>query len=202
MIIFFYLLVLAVLGVYSYSQIDLNLTLLQTPWFLSFQHLMIQLGYFNRLLSTAIFAGLLLLLFLFYLLLLRQKPNLFILVAGVVVLTLFAYPAFSHDFFNYLFDARIVTHYGQNPYFFKALDFPTDTWTRFMQWTHRTYPYGPIWLALTVPLSYLGFGKFILTVFNFKIMFAAAYVGSVVLIKKLSGVKNALFFAANPLVHY
>ena len=61
----FLLLLLFGLGVYSYSQIDLNLTLLQTSWFLGFKNQMIQLGYFNRPLSTGIFILITLLLFIF-----------------------------------------------------------------------------------------------------------------------------------------
>lgn len=203
-----YLFALLVLGVYSYSQIDLNLTLLQTPWFLSFQHLMIQLGYYNRFFSAAIFTVITAVLFILYILFLRKSVyNVRILICGIVIITLFSYPAFSHDFFNYIFDARIITHYGQNPYLFKALDFPTDTWIRFMHWTHRTYPYGPFWLILTVPFSYFGLGKFILTLLNFKLLFAASYLGSVFLIKKILEKINpkfvsagVIFFAVNPLV--
>ncbi len=197
-----YLLVLLALSVYSYSQIDLNLTLFQNSGFLAFQKVMIQLGYFNRPASTVIFVVLLLTLFMFYLLLLRQKkaPNLWVLVGGIVTISLFSYPAFSHDFFNYLFDARIVTFYHQNPYLFKPQDFPADLWLRFMHWVHRTYPYGPVWLAITLLPSFLGFGKFVVTVFNFKLLFAAFYLGSTLLVKRIAGSKYALFFAANPLV--
>lgn len=198
MIILYFAFLLA-LSLYSYSQIDLNLTLLQTPWFLSFQQTMIQLGYFQRPLSTAIYTLLLFLLFVLYILLLRRKPNLNILVVGIVALTIFSYPAFSHDFFNYLFDARIVTHYSQNPYFLRALDFPADPWIRFMHWTHRTYPYGPVWLLITLIPSFFGFGKFILTVLNFKLLFIGAYLVCCYAIKKINP-KNLVFFALNPLV--
>lgn len=195
-----YLLTLFALGVYSYSQIDLNLTLLQNPIFLSFQQAMIQLGYFNRPISTAILSVLIVLLFLFYIKILKNPPKSYgLLIVGVILISLLSYPAFSHDFFNYLFDAKILTHYGQNPYLLKALDFPLDTWTRFMHWTHRTYPYGPIWLILTLPFSYLGFGKFILTVLNFKFLFVAIYLANLWLIKKISST-SVLFFALNPLV--
>lgn len=65
--------------------------------------------------------------------------------------------------------------YQQNPYEHKALDYPHDEWIRFMQWTHRNYPYGPSWLLLTVIPSFLGFGKLLPTYFLFKAMFAGAY---------------------------
>jgi Gpi18-like mannosyltransferase len=123
------------------------------------------------------------------------------------VLALFSYSAFSHDLYNYIFDARIVTKYGQNPYLFKALDFPNDTWVRFMNWTHRTYPYGPLWLILTILPSSLGFEKFIVTQFLFKIFFAFFYLGSVYLIfrinqqiKSENPLWSVVYFALNPLV--
>jgi hypothetical protein len=86
-----------------------------------------------------------------------------------------------------MFDARIVTKYFQNPYIHKALDFPVDPWIRFMRWTHRTYPYGPIWLLVTLPVSFLGFGKFVLTLMNFKLMFLLFYLGNIFLIGKILG---------------
>ncbi len=191
--------------VYSYSQIDLNLTLLQNSWFLAFQHDMIQLGYFQRPLSTAIFVFLLILSFLFYLLFIRRagrlnKKSVLILLGALAILGLISYPAFSHDFFNYIFDARILVYHHANPYASTALMFPGDTWIRFMQWTHRTYPYGPLFLPLSALFYLPGLGKFILTFFWFKGLMVAAYLGSAYLIARLSGTKGLLLFALNPLV--
>src|SRR3989344_1275774 len=198
-----YFFALFFLSIYSYSQIDLNLTLLQTPWFLNFKDTMVSLGYFNRQLSTLIFTLLLILLFAGYWKLKDSFPpkgkNWKLMIGGLVVLSLISYPFLSHDFFNYMFDARIVTSYHLNPYFFKALDFPSDTWIRFMQWTHRTYPYGPVWLAITVVPSALGFGKFILTMLNLKLLFIGAYPLSCYVIYKLKP-NNVALFALNPLV--
>lgn len=197
--IFAYLFTLLFLALYSYSQIDLNLTIFQNPLFLSFQKAMIQLGYFQRPISAAIFLMLVAVLFVLYLTILRQKQrNLKLLISGIVIISLISYPFLSHDFFNYLFDARILVHYHQNPYFFKALDFPNDLWLRFMHWTHRTYPYGPVWLALTAIPSFLGSNKFVLTAVNFKILFILFYLGNIFLLRKLKA--NVLFFATSPYV--
>lgn len=202
--IFAFFLAFLAFGVYSYSQIDLNLTLFKASWFLNFQQTMINLGYFNRPLSTLIYSIILCLLFIIYLLILKNglsKRRVFLLIGGIVVISLLSYPAFSHDIFNYLFDAKIVTSYHANPYLYKALDFPGDPWLRFMHWTHRTYPYGPVWLLLTAPLAVLGMGKFVLTLLLFKLLFIFAYLGNIVLIKKLTGkIWPVLFYAVNPLV--
>lgn len=106
-----------------------------------------------------------------------------------------------------MFDARIVTTYHLSPYNFRALDFPHDLWIRFMHWTHRYYPYGPTWIMLTLPFSLLGFGKFTLTLLNFKILFVISYLGNTFLIKRISAkiypgqqLFNTVFFAFNPLI--
>lgn len=123
-----------------------------------------------------------------------------------VILT-FSYNAFSYDIFNYIFDAKIITHYQQNPYLHKALDFPQDPMLNFMQWTHRTYPYGPGWLFLTVPLAFIGSNIFIITFFLFKFLITGFYLGTAYLIQKIikeirpeDGVAGLVFFALNPLV--
>jgi len=209
-----YSLLLLFLIIYSYSQIDLNLTLSSNQLYQSIQQQLIYLGYFNRPLSTVVFTILLFLLFTFYFFILylvnKKKVTLqkiLLLVVLTCVILFFSYPAFSHDIFNYMFDARIVTKYYQNPYFHSALDFPNDLWTRFMHWTHRTYPYGPIWLILTLPFSFLGFGKFVPTLFLFKVMFALFHLGNIFLIYKIlqkispkNIILGVVFYAFNPLV--
>lgn len=212
--IFFYLLSLFLLTVYSFSQVDLNLTLSQNRIYLDFQKIFTALGYFQRPLSTYIYSALVAILFVSFGLILYSIQlfnisikNVIYVIAASILLVFIAYPAFSHDFFNYMFDARIVSKYNLNPYFYKALDFPQDPWIRFMHWTHRTFPYGPVWLLVTLPFSYLGFGKFLPTMYLFKAMFALFHVGNIYLINKLLDyfqVKNKhfnlLFYALNPLI--
>ncbi len=115
------------------------------------------------------------------------------------VILFFSYPFLSHDFFNYMFDAKILTVYNKNPYLYRALDFPSDPWLLFMHWTHRTYPYGPVFLPLTLIPSFLSFGKLILNLVFFKAMFIAFYFSAVFALNKLNR-SWALFFATHPLV--
>ena len=119
----------------------------------------------------------------------------------------FSYVAFSYDLFNYIFDAKIITFYHENPYLKRALDFPGDPMLSFMHWTHRYYPYGPFWLVLTVPLSFAGLQIFLVTYFLFKFLATVFYFGSVYLIYKInkkinkgSEIFNTVLFAFNPLV--
>ena len=127
----------------------------------------------------------------------RFDPIKLAILIGAILL--FSYPLLSHDFFNYMFDARIATYYHQNPYLFKALDFPSDPWLRFLQWTHRTYPYGPVFLLVTLIPSFFSLGKFILAFLFFKATFIIFYILAVFYLNKLKR-KYAIIFATNPLI--
>ena len=197
-----------------FSQIDLNLTLWGNPVYQSFQNHMIYLGYFNRPLSFWIFISLVVCFFACYIFFLKlalgkkiSEGKVLFLILFSSGLLFFSYPAFSSDIFNYMFDARIVTKYHLNPYEYKPLDFSSDLWLRFMRWTHRTYPYGPLWLILTVPLSLLGMEKFVLTLLLFKFSFFLLHLSNTFLIYKIvKGMKkdlaffSSLFYALNPLI--
>lgn len=214
--LFFWIFGAILLFFYTFTQVDLSLTLTSLPFaakiLLGFQYI----GFFNRPLSSLIYI-LLLLLFasLYFFTLLRVKRDqiskkalLGIILSTSIILT-FSYNAFSYDIFNYIFDAKIVTHYNENPYLHKALDYTGDPMLSFMRWTHRVYPYGPVWLALTIPVSYLGFGFFIPTFFLFKILSLSFYLIGVLFLYRLAKLvsrEKALFitslFALNPLVIY
>ncbi|MDP2649548.1 MAG: hypothetical protein Q8P10_01765 [bacterium] len=199
---------------YSFTQIDLGLTLSRASIWQTAEKFLKDIGYFQRPFSSILFIGIILSLFFFYLMILRsvnekkisKRTIWFLIIATTIILT-FSYNAFSYDLFNYMFDAKIVTYYNQNPYLHKALDFPGDPMLSFMHWTHRLFPYGPTWLGLTVPLSFVGMQFFLPTFFLFKIMIATTFLGTVFFIGKILqriSVKNELlgvvFFALNPLV--
>ena len=215
-----------VLLLYSFTQADLNLPISDTPLIslletiinytgffgsnFTFQHI----GYFERPLSTNLYISTMIGSFCLYglFLYLCLKNTLtarsFAVSVGVIAtILLWSYPAFSYDIFNYMFDARIVTKFQENPYLHKALDYPQDPWLNIMRWTHRTYPYGPIWLIVTVPLSYIGFQDFGLTLYLFKLLMVGSYIGSTYFIYKIlakldkkHALFGAVFFAFNPLV--
>ena len=213
-LLLFYGIAIVSLFLYSFTQVDLSLTLSRFSIFQEIQKNFQYVGFFQRPLSTVIFSLILSSLFLFYFLFLYlSKKNLIsikkILLAVIFagVLLSFSYNAFSYDLFNYIFDAKIVTHYHGNPFIHKALDFPADPMLSFMRWTHRLYPYGPSWLVLTVPLSFLGAGFLLPTFFLFKFLMGASFLGSCYLIYKISEklfpkekLFNLAFFAFNPLV--
>lgn len=198
---------------YSFTQVDLSLTLSQLSIWQVIQRSFQQIGYFNRPLSTFIFLVIVGIMFTLYSITLIQikkkkisRKYLFATTLAISGILFFSYNAFSYDLFNYMFDAKIFTHYFQNPYFHKALDFPQDPMLSFMHWTHRTYPYGPTWLLVTIPMSFIGFGYFLLTFYLFKLLSVFAFIMSSFLIERIAkriGI-DALFavavFALNPLV--
>lgn len=210
----FYLLTIVALFIYSFTQVDLSLTLSRVSSYQLVEKYLQNVGFFQRPLSTVIYVFILMFLMVFYLIflykILKNKisiKSIWKIIIFTTVVLIFSYNAFSYDLFNYIFDAKIVTHYHLIPYFHSALDFPNDPMLSFMRWTHRTFPYGPSWLALTVPLSFIGLNYFLPTFFLFKILMGLSFLGSCYLIYKISEkifpenkLLNLVFFALNPLV--
>src|ERR1035437_8956460 len=209
-----YFLVLLGFFVYSFTQVDLGLTLSKFPIYQAIEKPLQGVGFYQRPLSAVIFIIIVTLLFVFYgaFLYLVKKGNLKL--KGLVIITIlttvilvFSYNAFSYDLFNYIFDAKIVYFYHLNPYLYSAASFNSDSMIHFLRWTHRLYPYGPSWLLLTVPLSFIGMNYFLPTFFLFKLFMAASFLGSCYLIYMISEklfpenkLFNVAFFAFNPLV--
>jgi hypothetical protein len=208
-----YIIVIFLLFLYSYTQVDLSLTLSQISIYQVVEKLFQHIGYFQRPISTYVYVSIVFLLFIFYGIFLHISRKdalptkyLWRMLIAITIILSFSYNAFSYDLFNYIFDAKIVTHYHQNPYLYKALDFPKDPMLSFMHSTHRVFPYGPIWLILTIPLSFVGGNIFLITFYLFKLLSGAAYIGIAYFIKKILlalKVKNSsfgiIFFALNPL---
>jgi hypothetical protein len=209
-----YLLTILALFIYSFTQVDLSLTLSKVSIYQLTEKYLQNIGFFQRPLSTIMYVVILVFLITFYLIFLYQtlkkkinSGSIWKIIIFTTVVLIFSYNAFSYDLFNYIFDAKIVTHYHLVPYFYSALDFPKDPMLSFMRWTHRTFPYGPSWLALTVPLSFIGMNYFLPTFFLFKLLMGASFLGSCYLIYKISEkifpeskLLNLVFFALNPLV--
>lgn len=201
MMLIFYILILVALQIYSFALVDPNLTLINHPLWVSFRDAMVQFGYFQRANSWYTYVVIILLLSVCHYLIVKnfKKYNpikLSLIIGGILI---FSYPFLSHDFFNYIFDAKIFTFYGQNPYTHIPANFAEDEWLRFMHWVDRTYPYGPSFLVLTFIPSFLGLGKFILNFFFFKLFSAVFYFLGVYFLQKIDK-KTAIIFATHPLI--
>lgn len=201
------------LAIFSYSYVDLNLTLSTLTPVLNIVAKLQILGYYLRPQATLFYSLLVIFLFINFLLNLvlisRKKVSTKYIFASSTLSTIiyiFSYPFLSSDLFNYMFDAKIVTLYNQNPYTNKPLDFPNDEWLRFMRWVHRYSPYGPLWIVYTLIPSVLGFGKFLITLITFKLFIGVFHIlNSILIFKTLSKVNPKIsllgtaFYAINPL---
>lgn len=162
---------------FSFVFTDPNLTLLSAAWYLRFQTWLWQNILPQQELRTSIFLILQLLLFASYLFLGKQhffdlgksKKAFFQFLFASGLLLVFAYNALSYDIFNYLFNAKMVLQYHANPHINVALDFPQDTWLRFMNNVHTPAPYGYLWTFFSLPLFLLGLQKFLPALLVFKL---------------------------------
>lgn len=200
-------------SVFSYSYVDLNLTLVKNSFVLKLISSLQTVAYYKRLLATFIYLSLIITLFSAFGYLLYQTycnspflPTIKKIVIISTLIMILAYPFLSADLFNYLFDAKIVWHYGQNPYTHKPLDFPQDEWLRFMRWVHRYSPYGPVWISISLIPAVLGFGKFILNLLAFKFFIGSFHIVNSYLIYQILKKTNPkylfpglIFYALNPL---
>lgn len=202
------------LFLYSYTQVDLSLTLSKASIFQTIEKNFQYVGWFNRPLSTYLYVGIFTFLFVLYFWSMKlvskkelSQKTIWLGIIAISLLLVFSYNAFSYDLFNYIFDAKIVTFYHQNPYIHSALDFPKDPMLSFMHWTQRTYPYGPLWLVLTVPLSFIGNHIFVVTFYLFKVFIAFFFlltvwsIGKIGKVMKFSNIMLPIVaFAFNPFV--
>jgi len=201
MIIFILLWLLLVL--YSFTRQDLNLT-----WYNQLTTPLQTLGWYQRPLVTLIFIFLSLLFFSCYLYCLRKHStpgwNVLFLIAFMGI---FAYPMFSYDLFNYLFNAKMILIYHANPYLQTAIEFSPDPSLRFMQNVHTPAPYAYGWTMASLLPGLVWFsGKFTLAFWAMKVFIAGFWLGQLWILKKLV---TKLFpvepwrfwlFALNPLV--
>ena len=203
------------LFLYSYTQVDLGLTLSRATMWQTVQKWFQSIGYFNRPLSTFIYLCILAVFFVLYAVAIhgigKKKltgRELLVIIGVVAFITCFSYPAFSYDFFNYLFTAKTILIYHKNPYIVIPLQFSgVEPWLSFMHWTHLPTAYTPLWILVTLLPYMLGFGYFLLTLWSLKIAVAVAYLAAVwaiyMILTRVDG-NNAILgvaiFALNPLI--
>ena len=209
----------AIIGIlffcYSYTQVDLGMTLTQVSIWQGIQKQFQSVGFFNRPLSTILFIFLVSMYFMMYFWVLRaiQKKKIssktvwtaILLTAGILV---FSYPAFSYDLFNHMFTAKTVLVYQKNPYMVTPLQFAgVDPWLSFLHWTHVPSIYSPLWIFMTLFPYFFGFGYFLLLLWNFKILIVSFYLLAAwsigkILEKdgKIAQLTGIAVFALNPLV--
>lgn len=200
--------------IYSFTHVDLNLTLSSHPLVLKIISSLQQIAYYDRPLSTNIYLALsifAIILYLYIVFKLSQKLKKFPwkVVGAIGLIFALAYPFLSHDMFNYVFYARTIIKYKQNPYIAAPNWFLGDEWLRFMHWTHKPSPYGPFHAFIVLPSYILGLGKLTLSLFWIKIINFSFYIvsirtiGTITKILKRSKreiIQAQLLLALNPLI--
>ncbi len=216
LIIIGYVIAIAALFLYSYTQVDLNLTLSRASVVQTVQKNFQYVGFYQRPLSTLLYVGIIVFLFGLYLAaftLVQKKildrKSIWLTVCIIVCILIFSYPAaFSYDFFNYMFTAKTILVYHKSPYEVTPLMFVgIDPWVNFMRWTHLSSAYAPLWILLSLVPYLLGFGYFILIMINMKVLVALFYLLACRMIEKILLLKRPqeatiglCLFALNPLI--
>ncbi len=211
-----YIISVIALFLYSYTQVDLNLTLSRASIVQSLQKSFQYIGFYNRPLSTFAYIGIVSLFYLLYFQVLSLVKNKSInrnkiwkIIYILVVVLIFSYPAFlSYDFFNYMFTAKTILVYHKNPYEIIPLMFAgIDPWLNFMRWTHLSTAYAPLWIFFSLIPYLLGFGYFILIMVNMKLLVALFYLLACKMIEKIlsrekptEAAFGLALFALNPLI--
>lgn len=203
------------LFLYSYTQVDLNLTLSSISIWQAIQKSFQYIGFFRRDISSGIFVLLISALTILYarVVYLARKGKIsekffWRLILIVSVILLFSYPAFSYDIYNYMFTAKTVLVYHTSPYTIIPLQLTgVEPWLNFMRWTHLPSAYTPLWILLSLPPYLFGFGVFLLILWNMKLLIAGFYLLTAYMIGKILGdedrekkVLGMTIFALNPLI--
>jgi Gpi18-like mannosyltransferase len=203
------------LFLFSFTQVDLSLTISQASVIQYIQKGFQYIGFYERPLAAAWFLGLLVVWYALYawVLVLSWCGRLTLKhfwqsVAGMVLVLVCSYPAFSYDIFNYMFTAKTVLLYHKNPYMVTPIQFAgVEPWLSFMRWTHTPSAYTPLWILLSLPAYLIGFGYFLTTLWAMKLIAVISYILVIFFIGKILAKKDPQFavlgmaiVAFNPLV--
>ena len=184
-------LLFSVYTIYSYAFLDVGLTLTAIKPFLDFQKKMRYFGNFNRPASTVIFILLSFLLFAVYYFLFTVFKKEKISLKKILLLTVFisgilipAYPAFSHDIFNYIFNAKMVLIFKVDPHKHVALEF-IDPMLSFMRNVHTPAPYFYGWTAVSLIPFILGLNRIFPEIISFKFFSVLLFFLTFIFLKKI-----------------
>ena len=196
-----YSLFLSVFSIFSYTFVDPNLIYLKSVY--------TGFAFNKRFITTIFYTFFIISFFVFYFLFLSllaknklSLKNIKFLIGITCGILLLSYPAMlSYDIFNYIFTAKVLYLYKENPYIIMPIEFVQDPLLLFTHAANKTALYGYLWVILTAIPYFLSFGNFILMLFNFKLLVLLFYLGMISLIWKISrNLFSVLFFALNPLV--
>lgn len=200
-IIFGYFFIALLFSIFSYAFVDQNL--------FYYHQLYTGVAFQERGVITSIYIFFVVILFIFYFFSLRffvhknDKKQFIVLIGGLWLIFLFAYPAMlSYDIFNYVTTAKVLFFYHENPYIIMPIAFLGDPYLAFIHAANKIALYAPLWIILTGIPHYIGVGNFFATIVSFKLTTTIFYFLMLVILWKLAN-KNVfpvVLFALNPLV--
>lgn len=201
LIFFLYPLVLIAFSIFSYLFVDPNLQY--------FNPINTGFAFDKRLVTTAIYILFIFLFFTFYFLFLSlvkkhkiDLKNIKFLIGITIVVLFLSYPAIlSYDIFNYLTTAKVLFFYQENPYIVMPIEFLGDPSLDFTRAANKIALYGPVWIFISgIPYT-IGLGNFLITLFSFKLFIVLFYIGTTLLVFKISkSIFSTALFALNPLI--
>ncbi len=196
----------SVLLLYSYGFIDPHLSFSSHPLYVWAQNIVVSLVYRQSVVAAVLYACIIAALFAGYgILLWGQKEKKLMSVPrwvfALVIMLVLSYPAFSYDIYNYIATAKVAFLYRENPYVVMPVEIPNEPMLSYTRAANKLALYGPAWIVLTSFPFIAGMGNIFLTVMSFKAFAAVFYAAVTFLIyRKTKDLKQALFFALNPLV--
>jgi len=129
----------------------------------------------------------------------------YIFLAGVIVniVLLFFWNAASDDLYTFIYRSRIISEFGQNPYYRPYDNFSDDPLYNSLKtiWSHKVTIYGPASLLIGSFLSRLGGDSFLLSIFVFKFAYAVLNVTNIFLVWKITKSNLSVYlYALNPVL--
>ena len=137
----------------------------------------------------------------------KNKRQMFILIAIAGIIFCLIIPTTSLDIYSYIGNGWVDSNYHQNPYYTPVQEVlnnngPDEMLVKVARcWKEETVVYGPAWSIICRILTCFSFGKITNAVFIFKIANFAIFIGCSWLIYKIT--KKKLFtiiFALNPFI--
>lgn len=200
-LIVLYSIFLSLFSIFSYAFVD--------PSLLYLKDIYSDFAFSNRFLTTIFYMLFIFIFFIFYGIFIRlavkkklKFKDVLILLVVTVGILLFSYPAMlSYDIFNYIVTSKVLFFYHENPYVVMPIEFIGDPLLLFTHAANKIALYAPLWIFLTGAPYVLGFGNFIIALFNFKLLISAFYLATVFLIWKISkNIVSVFLFSFNPLI--
>jgi hypothetical protein len=118
-----------------------------------------------------------------------------------------AYPLLANDIYKYIFDGRIITEYGSNPFLHVPAEFPQDRFYDLVYWKAEVNAHGPLWRMAEAASAAIGGNDCDASVMAMKFWPTAAYLASVVVVYTIAlrlwpqtALGDAVLYAWSPLV--